>query len=221
VVMMDGGTPMDLFGGGDNRWDFASTYELLTRLMLSDNGDFQVVQTGPIYCDPQYSCGLQPPTGAPPVISSFTSSSSTTYPGGAVTLNWNVSGVPSRIRFITPYVGPLVNDSVVVNPTTTTTYTLMVQNQNGRSTKTVTVVVTPSGNPLTPLYVGVKLVNGAASMRVTLTNPDGTTVVSNCTSSPCAVGVDTTVSGYSIQVQHLSSVGQVLAVSDTIPVTLK
>jgi hypothetical protein len=221
MVMVDGGLTADLLGATDKRWDYNSVYEMLAKLFLTSNGDFQAVQTGPIYCDPQYHCGAQPPVGPLPVINSFTSSSPATKSGAPVTLQWSVSGVPSRIRFISPGIGPVVTDSVVVSPAATTTYTLMVQNESGRSTQTVTVVVTASGNPLTPLYVGAKLVSGATSMRVNVTNPNAPTVTNQCSASPCPVGVDTSLSGYQMQIQHISAKGQVLAISDTIPLTVK
>ena len=221
MVLIDGGLAIDLYSTADKRWDYASTLQMLSTLFLTNSGDFQVLQTGPVYCDPQYHCGAQPPVGPLPVISSLTASAAAVKPGGAVTLQWNVSGVPSRIRFVTPEIGPVVTDSVVVRPLKTTTYTLMVQNENGRATQTVTVVVTASGNPLSPLYVGAKLANGASSLRVNLTSPDGTVVSNVCSASPCPVGVDVGVSGYSVQLQHLSSQGNVVAASDAIPVTVK
>jgi hypothetical protein len=221
MVMVDGGLAIDLLAATDKRWNYFSTYEMLSRLYLTNNGDFQVMQTGPIYCDPQYHCGAQPPAGPLPLIPSFTSDFSTVKPGAPVTLHWTVSGVPSRIRFITPDIGPVVTNSVVVRPLKTTTYTLMVQNENGRATQTVTVVVTASGEPLSPLYVGSKLAAGAASMRVNVTNPDGTVVSNICSASPCPVGVDPGLSGYRMQIQHMSSLGNVVATSDVIPVTIK
>jgi hypothetical protein len=115
----------------------------------------------------------------------------------------------------------VVTNSVVVRPLKTTTYTLMVQNENGRATQTVTVVVTASGEPLSPLYVGSKLAAGASSMRVNVTNPDGTVVSNICSASPCPVGVDPGLSGYRMQIQHMSSLGNVVATSDVIPVTIK
>jgi hypothetical protein len=141
MVLVDGGSPIDLFAASDTRWDFWSNYEFYTGLFLTNSGDFQIVQTGPIYCDAWYSCGAQPPLGPKPVINSLEADHKVVVKGTPVTLHWNVDGVPSRIRFITPEIGPIVTDSVVVHPTHTQTYTLMVQNENGRSTQDITIEV--------------------------------------------------------------------------------
>jgi hypothetical protein len=140
AILIDGGGTIDTYSAMANEWDAPSTEALYTNFRVTSS-DFEVIQNGTVYCDAMYACGAQPPAGPKPVISSFTASSATVSAGSPVTLSWNVSGVPTRIRFVTPDVGPVVTDSVVVNPTATTTYTLMVQNEYGRTSQTVTVNV--------------------------------------------------------------------------------
>lgn len=82
-------------------------------------------------------------TTGQPVISSFTASSSNVTPGSAVTLNWQVTapeGYPAELT-ISPGVGPVSGNSVIVNPSQTVTYTLTATNQLGTDTAQVTVTV--------------------------------------------------------------------------------
>jgi hypothetical protein len=83
------------------------------------------------------------PTGAAPVISSFTASPTTVSAGAAVTLTWSTTG--ASYLFIDPSVGTQVGTvrgaSVTVNPAATTTYTLNATNSYGRTTATAAVTV--------------------------------------------------------------------------------
>jgi hypothetical protein len=54
-------------------------------------------------------------------------------------------------------------------------------------------------------------VRGALSTRLTATAPSGSTVAVECSSSPCAVPVDSRQGKYLIELQYLSSTGAVLA----------
>jgi hypothetical protein len=140
AILTDGGGTVDTYSAMANEWDAPSTAALYTSFNVTSS-DFEVVQNGTVYCDAMYTCGAQPPAGPKPVINSFTASSATVSAGSPTTLSWDVSGVPTRIRFVTPNVGPVVTDSVVVNPAETTTYTLMVQNEYGRTSQNVTVTI--------------------------------------------------------------------------------
>ena len=53
--------------------------------------------------------------------------------------------------------------------------------------------------------------DGAASVRVTVTAPSGAVSAVTCTSAPCAITVDDRQGSHSYQVQHLSGSGEVLA----------
>jgi hypothetical protein len=59
--------------------------------------------------------------------------------GQPVTLSWNVTN--GEYYIVSPSVGAIRGNSVVVNPTVTTMYTLYATNQYGRTTATVTVNV--------------------------------------------------------------------------------
>jgi peptidoglycan-associated lipoprotein len=79
------------------------------------------------------------PTGAAPVINSFTANPTTVSKGQLVTLSWSIGGAEYNI--ISPQVGAVRGTSVYVYPAATTTYTLYSTNQYGRSAATVTVTV--------------------------------------------------------------------------------
>ena len=146
VLIGDGGGTVDYYGAAAPGWT-ASAVSYLWSNWYAGPISMEVPQTGSVYCDPYYtlpgngSCPSSPPSGSAPVISSFTASPTHVSSGGAVTLSWAVAGAGSRLRFITPEVGPLVANSVVVNPARTTTYTLMVENGYGRTTSALTVSV--------------------------------------------------------------------------------
>jgi hypothetical protein len=92
-----------------------------------------VVQMNPIYTQSNL------PTGAVPAIASFTASPSAVSAGTNVTLSWSVTD--ASYFDVTPQVGAIRGNGVVVTPSQTTTYTLNATNEFGRSTSTVTVTV--------------------------------------------------------------------------------
>ncbi len=129
MIMADNGSNMYLSGAPDDRWD----NDDLHNLDQVTAADFEVVQMNPIYTQSNL------PTGAAPTIASFTASSTTVSAGANVTLSWNVTG--ASYFDVTPQVGAVRGNGVVVTPSQTTTYTLNATNEFGRSTRTVTVTV--------------------------------------------------------------------------------
>jgi hypothetical protein len=100
-------------------------------MIMADNGS--MVQMPMVYTVSNL------PSGPVPTITSFTASSPTIAVGGSTTLNWAGSGASYCI--VSPTVGPVRGNSIMVSPTVTTTYTLYATNQFGRQTATVTVTV--------------------------------------------------------------------------------
>src|SRR5277367_1857610 len=129
MIMADNGSNMYISGAPDARWD----NDDLHNLGQITAADFEVVQMNPIYTQSNL------PTGAAPAIASFTASPTTVSAGTNVTLTWNVTG--ASYFDVTPQVGAIRGNSVVVTPSQTTTYTLNATNEFGRSTSTVTVTV--------------------------------------------------------------------------------
>ena len=129
MIMADNGSNMYISGAPDDRWD----NDDLHNLDQVTTADFEVVQMNPILTQSNL------PTGAAPAIANFTANSTTVSAGANVTLSWNVTGASYFV--VTPQVGAVRGNSVVVTPSQTTTYTLNATNEFGRSTKTVTVTV--------------------------------------------------------------------------------
>jgi hypothetical protein len=129
MIMADNGSNMFISGAPDDRWD----NDDLHNLDQVTAADFEVVQMNPIYTQSNL------PTGAVPAIASFTASPTTVSAGTNVTLSWSVTG--ASYFDVTPQVGAIRGNSVLVTPSQTTTYTLNATNEFGRSTSTVTVTV--------------------------------------------------------------------------------
>ena len=129
MIMADNGSNMYIGGAPDDRWD----NDDLHNLDQVTAADFEVVQMNPIYTQPNL------PTGVVPAIASLTASPSTVSAGTNVTLSWSVAG--ASYFDVTPQVGAVRGNSVVVTPSQTTTYTLNATNEFGRSTSTITVTV--------------------------------------------------------------------------------
>jgi hypothetical protein len=130
MIMADNGSgAMYLDGAPDSRWDNDDLHQL-TNLNAAD---FEVVKMAAIYTAGNV------PTGAAPVISSFTASPMTTNSTGSVTLSWSATGASYFV--ISPQVGAVRGNSITVVPGQTNTYTLSATNQYGRTTATVNVVV--------------------------------------------------------------------------------
>ena len=116
-------------GAPHARWD----NDDLHNLDGVTNQDFDVVEMNPIYT------AANIPSGAPPVISSFTASSQSVSAGTAVTLSWTVTGASYLI--VSPDIGATRGTSVVVTPSQSTTYTIYATNAFGRTTATVNITV--------------------------------------------------------------------------------
>lgn len=129
MIMADNGSNMYISGAPDDRWD----NDDLHNLDQVTAADFEVVQMNPIYTQSNL------PSGAVPTIASFTASPTTVSAGANVTLSWNVTGASYFV--VTPQVGAVRGNSVVVTPSQTTTYSLNATNEFGRSTSTVTLTV--------------------------------------------------------------------------------
>ena len=128
LIVADNGSNMYFQGTPDARWNDSDLHTLGN----VDASAFDVVQMGPEYD------AATAPTGALPVIGSFTASQTSVAAGTPVTLTWTVTG--DSYDFI-DVVGTVRGGSQTVTPAKTTTYTLESTNQYGRSTKQVTVSV--------------------------------------------------------------------------------
>jgi uncharacterized cupredoxin-like copper-binding protein len=82
-------------------------------------------------------------TTGQPVISTFNASSSSVTPGTAVTLSWQVTAPQAHPAALTlsPDVGAVSGNSVIVTPNQSTTYTLTATNVFGSDSAQVTVTV--------------------------------------------------------------------------------
>jgi hypothetical protein len=129
MIMADNGSSMYISGAPDDRWDNSDLHNLGTVTAA----DFEVVKMSPIYT------AANIPSGASPVISSFTASSQTVSAGTPVTLSWNVGGASYLI--VSPDIGAVRSASVMVTPSQSTTYTLYATNAFGRTTATINVTV--------------------------------------------------------------------------------
>ncbi len=129
MIMADNGSSMYISGAPDDNWDNSDLHNLGSVTAA----DFDVVQMNPIYT------ASNVPTGANPVIASFTASSQNVSAGTPVTLSWNVPGAGYLI--VSPDIGAVRGTSVVVSPSASTTYTLYATNAFGRSTATVNITV--------------------------------------------------------------------------------
>ena len=129
AIMADNGSNMFISGAPDDRWNNDDLHDL----DQVTAADFEVVKMGTVYTQSNL------PRGSAPTITSFTASTSTVSAGTAVTLNWNVSGASYFI--VTPQIGAIRRNSVVVTPAQTTTYTLDATNEFGRTTANVTITV--------------------------------------------------------------------------------
>jgi len=128
LILADNGSSLYVTGVSDSRWGSD-----LDSLKTVPSSAFEVVQMSPVYTSANY------PTGAAPIIASFTASATHVSSGGAVTLSWSTSNADYVI--VNPGPGATRDSTATVNPTVTTTYTLYSTNQYGRNTSTVTVNV--------------------------------------------------------------------------------
>jgi hypothetical protein len=129
MIMADNGSSMYISGAPDANWDNSDLHNLGSVTAA----DFEVVKMNPIYT------AANVPTGANPVIASFTASSQSVSAGTPVTLSWNVTGASYLI--VSPDIGAVRGTSAVISPSQSTTYTLYATNAFGRTTATVNITV--------------------------------------------------------------------------------
>lgn len=162
-IIFDGGLTVDIYSAASQAWNAATTAFLFTNFTVqSGTTNFELITTGnSIYCDPLYSQG---PTGntpssphspicptntndfpyspaTAPSITGLVATPTHTPAGAGVTLSWTTTDASSRLRWVTPEIGVVTTDSVVVHPQKTTTYTVRATNFKGETTQTVTVTV--------------------------------------------------------------------------------
>jgi hypothetical protein len=129
MIMADNGSSIYISGDPDNRWN----NDDLGTLKTVPASAFEVLLIDPLYTPSNV------PAGARPVIHSFTANPTTASKGQPVTLSWSATG--SSYFVVTPYVGAVRGNSLVVSPAATTTYTLDSTNAYGRTRARVTVTV--------------------------------------------------------------------------------
>jgi hypothetical protein len=129
MIMADNGSSMYIGGDPDERWN----NDDLGTLRQVPASAFEVLEINPLYT------ANNVPTGAVPAIGSFTANPATISAGQPVTLSWKVTGASYFV--VSPGVGAVRGNSVVLAPTVTTIYTLYSTNAFGRSKKTVKVTV--------------------------------------------------------------------------------
>ena len=131
MILADNGSYFYFQGVPDPRWNDDDLHNLDS----IQSSNFEVVQMTPTF--PGYDANTAP-TGATPIINSFTSSASSVAAGTPITLTWNTTN--DSYDFI-DMLGGVSGGTVTTTPTKTTTYTLNATNQYGRTTMQVTVTV--------------------------------------------------------------------------------
>ncbi|HTW87606.1 MAG TPA: hypothetical protein VMD75_06335 [Candidatus Binataceae bacterium] len=129
MILADNGSAIYISGAPDPRWNNDDLGNLKTITASS----FEVVLMDPVYTDADV------PTGPSPSINSFTARPHSVSAGQSVKLSWSTSD--QIYNLISPAVGPVRGNSVIVRPSATRTYTLYSTNQYGRTTASVTVKV--------------------------------------------------------------------------------
>jgi len=129
MIMADNGSSMYVSGDPDDRW----SNDDLGSLKQVPASAFEVILMDPIYTPANV------PQGKAPAITSFTATPPTSHAGQPVVLNWTATGASYFV--ISPQVGAVRGNAVMVYPTVTTTYTLDATNQYNRSKKKVTVTI--------------------------------------------------------------------------------
>ena len=129
MIMADNGSNLYISGDPDNRWN----NDDLGTLKQVPASAFDVILISPLFTPSNV------PTGPTPKITSFTANPTTISAGQPVTLSWTVTGASYFV--VSPQVGAIRGNSVVVMPAATTTYMLYGTNEYGRSTRAVKVTV--------------------------------------------------------------------------------
>ena len=171
MILADNGSSMYFQGTTDSRWDDND----LSALKSIPSSAFDVVQMPTAYD------ASTAPTGAAPVINSFTASNTSVTAGTPVTLSANVAN--ASYNYV-DNAGFLRNGTVTVAPTKTTTYTLSSRNAYGTTTQAVTVNIVAAATAAAPTTT----VKTTLTISATKTAP-GTYTISAASNSPAPVTV--------------------------------
>ncbi len=129
MILADNGSAIYISGAPDRRWDNSD----LGNLKTITASNFEVVLMDAVYTNSNV------PTGAPPVINSFTVNRKSILAGQTVTLSWMTS--EASYNLIAPTIGPVRGTSITIRPSMTRTFILHSTNQYGQSIATVAVTV--------------------------------------------------------------------------------
>ncbi len=115
MILADNGSAIFISGAPDSRWNNSD----LSALKAVTGADFDVAAMDAVYTNSDV------PTGVAPAINSFIATPSSVAKGKAVTLRWTT--IDALYNVISPAVGPVRSDSIVVNPKSKTTYAVLDQ----------------------------------------------------------------------------------------------
>ena len=162
MILADNGGYFFFQGAPDPRWNDDD----LTNLDTIGSGNFEVVQMTPEF--PGWD-SASAPTGAVPVINSFTASASSVSSGSPVTFTYSASG--DSYDFI-DMIGPVAagSGSVTISPTATQTYTLYSTNAYGQTVSTPITVTVPGSVAAPPVFTPPAGLYTSA-LAVTLSTP--------------------------------------------------
>ena len=177
MILADNGSNLFFQGTPDARWNDND----LNALKAVPASAFDVVQMAPVYDS------ATAPTGAAPVINSFTASSTSVASGASVTLTPTVTG--ASYSYIDN--AGFVRGPVVVNPTATTTYTLTSRNAYGTTSAAVTVTVQNGTAPTLQFAAVSTQTYGAAPFAVSATSNSAGAITYSVVSGPATVSGST------------------------------
>ena len=144
MILADNGGYFFFQGAPDPRWNDDD----LTNLDSIGSENFDVVQMTPEF--PGWDSATAP-SGALPVINSFTASASSVTSGSPVTFTYTATG--DSYDYI-DMIGPIAagGTSVVINPTATQTYTLYSTNAYGQTASSPITVTVPGSVVAPPIF---------------------------------------------------------------------
>ncbi len=144
MILADNGSYFYFQGASDPRWDDND----LVNLESVGSVNFDVVKVTPEF--PGYDA-VTAPTGASPVINSFTASAPSVASGSPVTFTYSASG--DSYDYI-DRIGPVQagSSSVTISPTSTQTYTLYSTNAYGQTASTPIRVTVPGSIVASPIF---------------------------------------------------------------------
>jgi hypothetical protein len=178
MILADNGSNLFFQGTPDARWNDND----LNALKAVPASAFDVIQMGTIYESNTV------PTGAAPVITSFTASASTVPAGTSVTLTPTVTGASYSYIDKVGY----IRGTVTVAPTATTTYTLTSRNAFGTTSASTTVTVQTATTTPTLQFAAIPTQTfGAAPFAVSATSASSGAVTYAVVSGPASVAGST------------------------------